>query len=213
MAAEQVITRQLHLEALAKFAGHLVTALREVGVAGSDLRPRLDQSLTLECAQCGITLIPEDLMALSLPAAEPTAAASTKVERLRRGYCARNGCESYYYRLLLTPAPGLDWATILARTESLAAATADEESGRRTAVAGFSRAIPWRLLGRVAAGIACVAALLMLRQWMVGGRIPFLREPEPFQVDPASLDAGTHPLDGSIQLRPREGGHGTEGRA
>jgi len=38
-----------------------------------------------------------------------------------------------------------------------------------------------------------VIVALMLRQCYLGGRIPLLREPETFRVDPAPKDEGAHP--------------------
>ena len=41
-----------------------------------------------------------------------------KLGRLRQGYCARNGCDSFYYRVHLGDYVNLDWAKIREKADS-----------------------------------------------------------------------------------------------
>ena len=50
-------------------------------------------------------------------------------------------------------------------------------AGRRAARLGVAR--------RVGLALVIVVLLLLFRQWYFGGRIPLIREPEKFRVDPA----------------------------
>jgi hypothetical protein len=71
----------------------------------------LRAALSGECVQCGIRITGEELIELSQPA--KTAESDPKIARLRQDYCARNHCDSYYYRLTFRTHPDLDWTRLL----------------------------------------------------------------------------------------------------
>src|SRR5206468_772059 len=145
------------------------------------LSSALRSGIFAECVQCGIRVTGEELLELSEPAKAP--AHNPRVERLRQGYCARNSCDTYFYRLLFPAHPDIDWATVLARTESVAAERVQQVEAGDAMNEAAKRAARWRLVARVGIGLAAVALLLLVRQWYLGGRIPLIREPENFQVD------------------------------
>jgi hypothetical protein len=77
-------------------------------VSGSNAeksRLALDTSLSAKCIQCGMTITGEEIASLSAEV-EALNQNKARLTRLRRGYCARNGCDSYYYEgtFLLQPA-------------------------------------------------------------------------------------------------------------
>jgi hypothetical protein len=180
-------SRELHLSECPAFARHLAQALEAAEVTRDQVAPTLDRGLVCECVQCGIRLGGEDLLALSL-AEEADLGTHVKADRVRQGYCARNGCSSYFYRFTFRSQAGLDWAKVLGVAQTKAveaqAAAAVEAQEEKAAARSARHAIGFRVL----AGIGLVVALVLVRQWIVGGRIPFLREPEQFTVDPASLE-------------------------
>jgi hypothetical protein len=141
----------------------------------------MSATLSGECVQCGIRVRAEELLALSEPIG--TGKVDPRVERLRQGYCARKGCDSYYYRLMFAHHPNIDWARLLTETESEHDEQARHAAAERAENRLARRAARWRSAGRALLGVSFVLVLLVIRQWYLGGRIPLLREPENFQVD------------------------------
>ena len=100
------------------------------------------------------------------------------MERIAKGYCARRTCDSRFYQLTCNPAPGVDWSPIFAIKEGYV--SAPEEINPEPAEAPRDRKRPILL----AAGAVGVILLLALAwQLYAGGSIPFIRQPEKFQVD------------------------------
>ena len=174
----QTVQRELHLPSLPQFVVGLETALLAKGHSPEKARDLLTQHASAECLACGIKVKGEELLLLG-----PQSAAmdvSSKIARLRQGYCARQTCETYFYRVLLANLPDLDWAQLLAEAENSVAeqtAAPDVEQLAKKRLARKQLGI--RLA--VAAGILLV--LLLAKQLYQGGRIPLLREPEKFEVD------------------------------
>ena len=101
------VIRQEYLPQLAAF---IRTVARTVpahsngsGAAGSKWREAIEG----ECVQCGIQVSGAELVAAA--GADPGDPCPPKVKRLSQGYCARNGCDSRYYRLSFGEVSGLDW--------------------------------------------------------------------------------------------------------
>jgi hypothetical protein len=140
------------------------------------LRAAIDQALNAECVQCKIRLSGSELLKF----AEETSD-DERVERLRVGYCARNGCESLFYKVICAPHPDVNWPALLNPTYEL---TAEEKAAAQFA----KRRLSWEKLGkkamvRVAIGLTILVIVFLARQLYLGGSIPFVREPEDFRVD------------------------------
>lgn len=154
----------------------LATSLREaIGrmPAPEKTRAAVEAALSAQCVQCGIRLSGADVLALP-------DSTDARLERLRHGYCARNGCDCHFYNVSRAPHADFDWARLMSETnasvESQAAVAAAEAAYvRRQARRG--KAI------RIGVAIAALLAVYVARQLYMGGRIPFIREPEKFQVD------------------------------
>jgi hypothetical protein len=129
-----------------------------------------------ECLACGIQIAGEELLDLAIQAN----AGEPKLKRLRMGYCARRTCDSRFYQLTCNPAPGVDWAPIFAIKDGFA--SAPEEPCDEAPVEIRPRKLQWML-----AAAAGLTILLVSLSWQLytGGSIPFVRQPEKFQVDPA----------------------------
>jgi hypothetical protein len=142
--------------------------------------------VSAECPGCGIRICGKELRALALaPCAE---LASEKTGRMRLGYCARCGCEAWHYSVQFCSHEGIDWPQLLEKAEK-----PGEDAGTSNRV----RHRPWftRLgspaFGYTARGAATLGLLLVLwlaRELYLGGRIPFLREPEKFKIETRSFD-------------------------
>jgi hypothetical protein len=143
--------------------------------------------VTAKCVQCGIHLDAKELARLALP--DPSAESlSPKLERVLKGYCARAECPSYYYHVELGAGSGLDWSRVERAMAGDAEAANEQARAERRVVAQEQRAFAVRWLGKLAAAAAVLVLLLMFRQWYIGGTIPLIREPQPFTIDPSSLD-------------------------
>ena len=113
-----------------------------------------------------------------------------KLERLRLGYCARDGCESDYYTISFEECPGVDWGIVAEQARQLVTATetATKEQARRTAIRRRYQAIM-----RVVLGLIIVGSLLLCRFVLSHGRLPFVKKPAKYQIDPASTRHRTLP--------------------
>lgn len=172
MADANAQTSQVALRELPQLA----TSLREaIGrMPGPEkTRAAVEAALSAQCVQCAIPLTGADLLALP-DSADP------RLERIRQGYCARNGCDCHFYNVTRRAHPDLDWSKLLSETNASVeaqAASAAAESHWNQKQQRKAKAI------RIGIAVAALAAAYVARQLYLGGRIPFLREPEEFQVD------------------------------
>src|SRR5262245_46217894 len=89
---------QLRIEELASIHTALARAFGEAGIGGTRLEGLFKEQVKAECLGCGIIVSGEDLGHITVVLGEPPTV-DNKLDRLRLGYCARNGCSSRYYRL------------------------------------------------------------------------------------------------------------------
>jgi hypothetical protein len=181
MPQESPIVRQERLQNLARFCEALVEALKRAGTGAEAAAHVIQRSVSARCVGCEILISGLELFALSQPPSPEHA--SPKIGRLRLGDCARQTCEAYDYRLTFQPDPLVDWNKILADADAIVNAPPTESAPART-----GPVLPhWLLRGvsrRIWIPVTAAVLLLLLRQWYVGGRIPLVREPEKFRVDP-----------------------------
>ena len=189
-ATTDFLTRDEQIKGLVEFSSDLVAAVKhqangelKSGVAVSEL-------CWAECTVCNLRVSGEELLKIGeLPDASDVSAA---VKRLRLGYCAHAGCESYFYRISFRQGAGVDWTAVAANMKELAEArkmamTVGSEEGRKKLAAAR-----WKLAGRISLGVAVVLILLAIRQWYFGGTIPFIREAEKFRVGTAPAGDTVH---------------------
>jgi len=173
---QPVLVQEEQIQQLETFCRRLVEALSRAGLDPEKSFEVSHASLTAECVKCGFRVSGEVCFALSR-AADGEGLVGT-LRRLHLGDCARPGCESYSYRLSFQRHPDVDWIAILRQVEHIK----EEQAGKSAAV---RRAASLGVIRRVGLALVIVALLLLFRQWYFGGRIPLIREPERFRVDPA----------------------------
>jgi hypothetical protein len=171
--------RRLHSSQLPGLIAGLQQALARQGVAPDNSAALMAASVSARCVACGIESRGDEL--LQLVVADPAAPPSPKLERLRQGYCARTGCNSYFVNLSLQPSAEADWGRLLAEAESSPASHGGESAAARPA------RWPRQKLIRIAVGIALVLVAIIIRQLVTHRPIPFIYEPERFKADPNSL--------------------------
>jgi hypothetical protein len=187
MTSDQV-TRQEHLQRLYPFCQALAKALARAGVVPKNSLEAWREAVAAQCVQCGIEVSGQELFALSqAPSPELD---SAKIGRLRMGDCARKGCTSYYYRLVFRPYQELNWPEILAQVETITQEPAQKTRSQSTS-SHLELSSLWRLpvTRRLGAVFVLIVVLLLVRQWSIGGRIPWLHEPEKFLAAPDSTAA------------------------
>ena len=176
-------TIQLRVEDLARHHANLARALAETGISGGQLNEILSTRLQARCGKCAIQISSNEIEQVSL--AEDTAQLEhPKLKRLRAGNCARDGCESADYEIHLAACPNVDWEIIAAKTADLMSteqASAKEEERRRIKQARTQRT------KRAALGLVIVVACFLLLFVLRHGRLPFVKKPHKYEIDPASV--------------------------
>jgi hypothetical protein len=167
-------TSQVTIRELVDSCASVVEALRRPE-NGPEVRAGVEEALSAECVQCGIKLSGAELLKLG----EAESAGDSKVDRLKTGYCARNGCDSLYYRLTRAAHPRVDWEKLMAQPVVGVVETEEQQAGARARKLARRH---WNLL-RIGAALILLVIVLIARQIYVGGTIPFIREPEQFRVD------------------------------
>lgn len=179
MAKDAPLLRQEHLQQLEPFCRGLTSSLAQSGLSAEEAAAAWRVGVSAECVQCGIRLFGEELYALSQPPS-PTYA-SPKIGRLRLGDCAREGCNSYYYRLMFYPQPKVDWPKILGSIKTEENPPAEERPHIPKSLLLQARALGL-LKRRVWLALGIIVLLLVARQVYRGGSIPLVREPENFRI-------------------------------
>lgn len=173
-----VVHKDVHLPAMPAFIASLQAALQEKGTAPEKARELILNHASAECLACKIRIKGDELLLL-----DPQSAVMDvppKISRLRQGYCARQTCDTYFYRVELANQPGLDWAQYLPETENKVAEAQAAPTAEQMALKRIERK---QLLMRVGAGVVLVLVALLIKQIYQGGEIPLIRQAEKFEVD------------------------------
>jgi hypothetical protein len=181
-ATEHFLVREESVQRLERIVFALTEAARRCEAPAQRIRDALPLSLAAECVDCGIRLTGEELLLLSRL---PRATEVDRLKRLRAGHCARAGCECDQYRLFFQNHPDLDWTKLFSAGEEVKAELSGSGEAEPGAADGDRRAVRRRKAIRIVLLIGAGVLLFVLRQLYLGGRIPLIREPEKFRVDPA----------------------------
>ena len=173
-----LLPRSTHepIRALTNFA-ELVQHAINTAAKPAEVRPAYAAAFEAECLGCQIRLNGEELLLL----ADENAKRTAKLDRLHKGYCARHGCDSRFYRLTCNPAPAVDWRAILAIKDGYVSAPETDLTNSENEPPTPSNRKRHLLIA--SAAIALLAFLAIAWQLYTGGTIPLLRQPEQFQVD------------------------------
>jgi hypothetical protein len=190
MSEPSVVIHKEHLLRLRPFCHGLYELLERSGLPPENIRQTFFGSVSAECVGCGIHVSGEELFAISQPPSAETA--TIKIGRLRKGDCARQGCDSYYYTVSFQPQPPLDWSKLIAEAES-GELTAPGKLRDELAHSTSKIRAGLRAPRQVFIALAVILVVLLFRQLYYGGRIPLIREPEHFRVDPGPEEHGSVP--------------------
>ena len=176
---EPFLVRDQPLASLTQFSSALAGAFAS---ATPETEKALGEALFGECIQCGISVNGSELARVC--GQDANAAPEDKLSRLRLGYCARKGCNGHTYRLKFYKHIDLKWDDVLARIEGNLQVQQDEIDEAAGVVQEVKREEHLRSAKKFFAFVTVCLVLLILRQLFMGGAIPFIREPEKFQVAP-----------------------------
>ena len=180
-APDNYLVREESIQRMERIVFALSQAAKRCDESSDKITAALRVALSARCERCGTHVTGEELLVFSgLPAAQESA----RVKRLRSGHCARAECAGDEHRLIFQNHPDLDWAKLFASGKE------PEQPEQTEPVAAEATEVPkrasrWRTPIRVGILIGMAVLLFVLRQLYYGGRIPLLREPEQFRVDPA----------------------------
>lgn len=130
--------------------------------------------LKAECTQCGLFVTGGEL--LSLAKLDPASPPAGKTGRLLLGYCGRQGCDGRFYNISMPP--------VVQHRAEAAFQPGEVASGPAAETPAMGADPRRRVLIRVSIVVLLLVAAWMARQYYVGGRIPLLRDPETFVVQP-----------------------------
>jgi hypothetical protein len=179
MAQDSSIIRQEHLQELNRLAARLNGRIRESGGDADPLRAAIRATFSAECVQCGLQVSAAEF--LTMVETDDSSTLRPKLERLRQGYCGRQGCNSYYYRFVLQTHSALNWMSLFQDSAAEPDPVPEPEDSMQRLPdprAGWLRASR-----RSAMIVGAIGLVLFARHWQRGGTIPWIREPEHFEVD------------------------------
>src|SRR6185295_15806256 len=93
------------------------------------------------------------------------------LRRLREGKCAREDCQSHFYRLIFHNGAGIPWAAVLRPIEAIGTQPAPDEAEAPAPAPEPGRfAAALRRYWRVGVLVAVTVTLLLMRQVYLGGQ-------------------------------------------
>lgn len=180
--SKHFLIREEPVQRLERIVFAVTEAARRCEAPAHRIRDALPLALAAECVECGVPVTGEELLALSRL---PQATEADRLKRLRAGLCARAECECDRYRLFFQSHPDLDWPKLFSAGEEEKVETPGPDETEIAVAESARRAARRRAAVRIAVLIGAAVLLFVLRQYYLGGRIPLIREPEKFHVDPA----------------------------
>ncbi len=162
-------------------------ALGEAGVGGQQLPGVFATGLRATCTGCGMTVTGAELNELMVASGEGAEhRLSPKLERLRLGYCPRNGCEARYFTLELAKAGQFEPTPVLARAGAILAGDLKPKLEIRSAATPETRRAT-RRIAFIALATLFLAFVAYRFVFYRSQLIPFVEPKSPFTVDPGSL--------------------------
>ena len=173
---EPVIIREEHIE---KFPALSLLLGKVTAAVTPEVRQEFSNLVSAECIQCAMAINGEELLLIADKSVEQP---GSKVQRLRQGYCARQGCNSYFYRIKFFAHPALNWQKALIEAEMPVRSVPSDAVNEVDAATIAKRAARREYWVRGSIALALLGLVLIARHWYRGGAIPIVRAPEKFKV-------------------------------
>ena len=177
---------QAPIAALGQIFSALMNTSERCGLSESKWHLICTEHAEAQCELCGIKISGSELTQLANARSKEELPAA-KLQRLHFQYCARQGCESRYYRFNLLAHPQVDWTLVKQSLENSISLLPSEMP--RPAL------VKLKLNGRlVALSVLMTAAILisvvLLRHWIYGSRIPLIQQRHHYQTNPSTDSNG-----------------------
>jgi hypothetical protein len=179
------IIMQMRVERLRPFYLGTVDVLRERAVEEARLGEIFAKNVWADCTQCGFTLRAADLNELVL-ADEAAIPPDGKLDRLRKGYCGRRDCTSYFYRMHFLPAEGIHWPEISEKVHRRLN-QADEDGAKTEMEAPQPIRVPFEFSWKLKAGLILIVLLILIKWVHWNGSIPVLQSKTTYEVSPKAI--------------------------
>lgn len=161
----------------------LARAFGEAGIGGKALDSVFAEAVHAKCLGCGISVTGTELGQIAITASKD-ATVESKLDRLRLGYCARNGCASKFYVVDCESFPGVTPSQVLSRAQALLHQPAPEPEPDPVDVGPpqpWFRKPKWVVTVVLLVGLAAVAYRYAADQ----GMVPGVKKKPVYQTDPA----------------------------
>lgn len=174
---------QVPVEQLGEFPLNLARALGQAGVGATQVRELFSRAAHSECPACGLRMSAQEITDLAV---QPTEGApvNPKQQRLRLGFCPRQGCDARFSIWKLSNEAGVDWSKILTGAERL---ETDEATQAQVVQAADTRAARRRRIKLQLQVLAGAILLVLIWKWFRDGAyIPGISpKPRTFIVEPS----------------------------
>jgi hypothetical protein len=194
MTEHAPITRQVQIDDVGEFCNGVGRILQDTGLQPAQAGEILSGQLQAVCVQCGLSLSGVELFQLAR-AAEDNALppARPKLQRIKQGYCGRDGCNCLFYEVRFAPSSEIDWLGILERMEQQNPTLKQTPAGGADAQAQVAQAATKRKRKRfLVVGLVLLAALIIFRCFFWSGSFPGFHKEPKFKIDPASIRDHSH---------------------
>ena len=186
--AEPVSDLRVPITDLSRVHAALARSLGEADVGGAELERLFASGVTAGCVACGLSVTGRDLEDLAFHDSDGAdRTLPERLERIRLGYCPRQGCESRFFRVDLTAPGRFDREWVLGRARNL---VRGESSPRLRLASPWSSDTTRRLL-RIAGILLATVSITFVAYRLLFFRsqpIPFIQPKSPYTVEPASID-------------------------
>lgn len=166
----------------------LAYSFGEAGLGGQELHGLFASGVRAVCVGCGLVVSGTEMGELDVNAGgERERSLSPKMERLRLGYCPRNGCEARFFNLEITAPGRFDRGAVLARVRDRLGGGPSPLRKLTPVISPSTRKATQRLAIIVLATLF-VAFVVYRITFYRSQPIPFVQPKSPFTVNPASMD-------------------------
>ncbi|MFO1458527.1 MAG: hypothetical protein U1G08_03895 [Verrucomicrobiota bacterium] len=166
----------------------LARALGDAGVGGQELNVLFGSGIRAVCAGCGLPVTGAELGELTVPGEEDRdRALPPKLERLRLGFCPRNGCEARFFNVEITGPGRFDRGQVLARTRDLLEGKGGPKLTLKPVVSPATRKATQRL-ALITLATLFIAFVVYRVTFYWSQPIPFVQPKSPFAIEPKSMD-------------------------
>lgn len=180
---------RVSLQQLPECHSAVARALGEAGFSGQEIGVLFATGLKATCVGCGMVLTGEELGRLTVTdsnSGESVGTLPPKLERLRLGFCPRNGCEARFYTLQLDPLPRGEATQVIAQAGKILRGEAESKPLITIDVPKARRQVQ-RLA--VIVGLTLLVAFILFRLVFYHSQpVPFVKPTSPFQVDPNTVE-------------------------